>query len=396
MQHRILIFIALLTASTMSFAMSNDTGDAAVDYASTQVLVRSGQTLSGIFTRNRIPARTLIRLLSSAEHAVRLQRLQPGDRLEFKRDSKGMLSELVLHPDVEHFYTFSKTDSGFSSRLDTIELRVQIAEARGVISDNLYDAARGAGLSNSLVAKLAGVFAWDIDLSRDLRRGAHLTVIYQELYLDGRKVRDGHVLAAELINRGRAYRAVRYQDPHGSTAYYTPEGRSVQKAFLRSPIEFARVSSRFNRSRRHPTLHKVRAHQGVDYAATTGTPIRATADGTVRYRGKKGAYGRAVVLGHGGQRSTLYAHLSRFNAQVRKGTRVRQGQIIGYVGSSGLVTGPHLHYEFRVAGIYKDPLSVELPQGKPVPVALHEDFVRRTSALARRLEATATLTLAAR
>jgi murein DD-endopeptidase MepM/ murein hydrolase activator NlpD len=134
----------------------------------------------------------------------------------------------------------------------------------------------------------------------------------------------------------------------------------------------------------------------VDYAATTGTPIRATADGTVHYQGKKGAYGRAVILGHGGQRSTLYAHLSRFNAQVRKGTRVRQGQIIGYVGSSGLVTGPHLHYEFRVGGIHKDPLNVELPQGKPVPVALHEDFVRHTSALARRLEATATLTLAAR
>lgn len=364
--------------------------------AQPSILIRSGQTLFGVLAARGIGASTVMQLLNSGEHAHRLQRLRPGDRVQVRTDEEGALAELFLRPDVEHTYHFSRVGEGFISRLDTISLTARTRQAHGTITSTLYAAARASGLSHAVVSALAGVFAWDMDLSRDLRRGDRFRVVYEELYLDGRKVRDGDVLAAELNSHGQRLRAVRYLDPAGRLGYFTPEGHSVQKAFLRSPVEFARISSRFSLARRHPVLHRVRAHRGVDYAAPPGTPVHATADGTVRLAGSKGGYGRTVVLTHGGQRRTLYAHLSRFARGLARGSRVAQGQVIGYVGSSGLATGPHLHYEFQVNGVHRDPVTVALPQGNPVPARWRAHFEQHTAALAARLEPDAPIRLAER
>lgn len=384
-----------VTAAPPSHPDRGQTAPVRVD-AEPQILIRAGQTLSGVLAARGIRASTISQLLDAGEHAYRLQRLRPGDRVQIRTDEEGALAELILRPDAEHTYRFSRAQAGFASRLHTIALTARTRQAHGTITSTLYAAARASGLSHAVVSALAGVFAWDMDLSRDLRRGDRFSVVYEELYLDGRKVRDGHVLAAELISRGRRLRAVRYRDPEERVGYFTPEGHSVQKAFLRSPVEFSRISSRFSLARRHPVLHRVRAHRGVDYAASPGTPVHATADGTVRLAGSKGGYGRTVVLTHGGQRRTLYAHLSRFAKGLTRGSRVAQGQVIGYVGSSGLATGPHLHYEFQVNGVHRDPVTVALPQGNSVPARWRKHFEQHTVALAARLGPDAPMRLAER
>ncbi len=359
-----------------------------------EVSVRPGSTLSGILARHGFGAGQVLALLGSGDEAWRLERLRPGQTLEIHRDRAGRLVELALRLDAEHTWRYTRDGDGFGAHLESAELERRIATASATVDSSLYVAARRAGLSHAVILSLAGVFEWDVDLARDLRRGDRFSVIYEELYLDGRKVRDGHVLAAELTNRGRTWRAVRYTDPKGRAAYYTPGGESAQKAFLRSPVEFARVSSRFSRARRHPVLNTIRAHRGVDYAADPGTPVRATADGRIVSAGRNGGYGNTVVLAHGGQYSTLYAHLSRFARGVRAGGRVRQGQVIGYVGSTGLATGPHLHYEFRVRGVHRDALTVELPKGRPVPAEYRPHFLQVTSRLSGRLARLGNLELA--
>ncbi len=363
---------------------------------SVTVRVRSGQSLSGIFQSHRVRAAELVRLMQADGAAARLSRLRPGQQIELRRGAGGALESLTLRSGVERAWHFERGDDGFEAREEVAELDVRQATAHARITTSLYDAARDAGLSNRLVLALAGVFEWDVDLARDLRRGDRFSVVYQELYLDGRKVRDGKVLAAELVSRGRSYRAVRYRDPEGRVGYYTPDGVSVQAAFLRSPVEFSRVSSRFSRARRHPVLQRVRAHRGVDYAAPTGTPVRATGDGRVVFAGRKGGYGNTVVIEHGGQISTLYAHLSRIARGVRPGVRAVQGQTIGLVGETGLATGPHLHYEYRENGVHRDALRVDLPEGEPVPERFLAHFRSATAPLASRLAALGHTHLASR
>jgi len=347
--------------------------------------VRSGQSLSGIFESNRVRAADLVRLMAAGAPARRLARLRPGEQIELRRGPGGALESLTLRSGVERAWHFERRGGVFEAREEVAELDVHEATAHAVITSSLYEAARDAGLSNRLVLALAGVFEWDVDLARDLRRGDRFSVVYEELHLDGRKVRDGKVLAAELVSRGRRYRAVRYRDPEGRVGYYTPEGVSVQAAFLRSPVEFSRVSSRFSAGRRHPVLQRVRAHRGVDYAAPTGTPVRATGDGRVVFAGRKGGYGNTVVIEHGGRIATLYAHLSRIATGIRPGTRAVQGQTIGQVGQSGLATGPHLHYEYRENGVHRDALRVELPEGVPVPERFLAHFRAATGSLASQL-----------
>ena len=214
---------------------------------------------------------------------------------------------------------------------------------------------------------LAGIFGWDIDFALDIRQGDSFTVMYEELLLDGEKVGDGNIIAAEFINDDRTYRAYRYTDSKEKTEYYSPDGKSMRKPFMRTPVDLARISSRFNLRRKHPVLNKIRAHKGVDYAAATGTAIKATGDGKVVHRGRKGGYGNTIILRHGNTYTTLYAHMSKYARKTGVGSRVKQGQIIGYIGSTGLATGPHLHYEFRVNGVHRNPLKVKLPSAKPLP-----------------------------
>jgi len=239
---------------------------------------------------------------------------------------------------------------------------MQLASAQGAITSTMNEAAKKARLSDELVDQLTQIFSWDIDFVTNLRPGDRFTVVYERGGYNGQD----DIVAAEVTNRGRLYKAVRYIDKDGYANYYTPEGKALQKAFLTTPVDFARISSHFDMHRMHPVLHRIRAHKGVDYAARTGTPVKATGTGVVTFLGRKGGYGQVVILQHGDRYETLYAHLSGFKSALREGSNVRQGEIIGYVGQSGLATGPHLHYEFRVNGIHQNPLTAQLSNSMPL------------------------------
>jgi len=267
-------------------------------------------------------------------------------------------------------------------------LQMQVSMKSSVIRSSLFAASDAAGIPDSVAIQLADVFAGDIDFYRDLRKGDRFTVVYELYHLGGRPVRAGRVLAAEFVNRGKSFRAV-----HFGSSYYTPDGKNLRKAFLRSPLEFSRVSSRFG-MRMHPMIRTWRAHQGIDYAAAAGTRVRAVGDGIVEFVGVKGGYGKAVVLRHHGRYATLYAHLSRFPAGLHRGARVAQNDTIGFVGQTGWATGPHLHYEFQVAGQARNPLSIAMPAAQPVPAQQLAEFRVQAASLVARLDLLANSNLA--
>ena len=261
------------------------------------------------------------------------------------------------------------------------------------IRSSLFGAADAADIPDGVAIQLADVFGGDIDFYRDLRKGDRFSVVYEMHYLGGRPVRAGRVIAAEFVNKGKSFRAVYYVDAHGRGGYYAPDGQSLRKAFLRAPLEFTRISSRFG-MRQHPFLHSWRKHTGVDYAAPEGTRVRATADGVVEFAGRKGGYGNAIILRHNGQYSTLYGHLRGFARGIHRGLRVEQGDIIGYVGQTGWATGPHLHYEFRIAGVARNPLAISLPAAVPVAQRELPAFRRYATPLVAQLDLLAASTVA--
>jgi murein DD-endopeptidase MepM/ murein hydrolase activator NlpD len=248
----------------------------------------------------------------------------------------------------------------------------------------LFQAAESAAVSDAVALKLATVFAWDIDFVLDIREGDHFTAVYEQIYQDGKYVRDGELLAAEFVNDGKRYRAVRFSQG-GSVGYYTPQGQPMRKAFLRAPVDFTRVSSAFNPHRLHPILNTIRGHMGTDYAAPIGTPVHASGDGRVSFEGVRGGYGNALMLTHGGGVSTLYGHLSHFARNVHLGGHVLQGQVIAYVGMTGLATGPHLHYEYLVDGVHKNPETVHLPGAEPLRAEALQQFRLATAPLLAQL-----------
>ena len=248
---------------------------------------------------------------------------------------------------------------------------MQLASGQGTITSSLSEAGQKAGLSETLMDQLTQIFAWDIDFATNLHNGDRFTVVYERGGFNGAD----DIVAAEFVNRGKSYRAVRYIDKDGYANYYTPEGNALQKAFLSTPVDFARVSSGFNLSRRHPVLNRIRAHKGVDYAARTGTPVKATGNGAVAFLGRKGGYGQVIIIKHGDRYETVYAHLSRYKNGLMEGSSVRQGEVIGYVGQTGLATGPHLHYEFRIDGVHQNPLTAQASTNSiPVKSTLLADF----------------------
>lgn len=255
---------------------------------------------------------------------------------------------------------------------------IRIAQVHGVIRTSLTEDATASGLPGRLQEELTAIFGWDIDLASDLQPGDRFSVIYEEKYWRGRKLADGDILAAQIIHRGRIYRVVGFGPTTERLDYYTPDGLSIRRSFLRSPVPFGRVSSQFSASRYHPVLKEWRAHQGVDYVAPSGTPVRATAAGVVASAGRHPEYGNTIVLHHDTSYSTLYAHLARFRDGLRAGQAVAQGELIGYVGQSGLATGPHLHYELRVDGIHQDPLGFAVADGdrKALPEHLRATFLQ--------------------
>lgn len=269
-----------------------------------------------------------------------------------------------------------------------------IVSAQATIRSTLAAAGRSAGLSTEVMEQLAQIFAWDIDFAADLHNGDRFTVVYERGGYDS----SDEIVAAEFINEGRIHKAVRYTDQQGNVGYYTPEGHAMQKSFLSTPVDYARISSHYDLNRRHPILNRIRAHKGVDYAARAGTPIKATGNGEVTFLGRKGGYGQTVVISHGEHYETLYAHLSDFKNGIQNGSHVRQGEVIGYVGQTGLATGPHLHYEFRVDGEHRNPLTVtaQLSRSMPSNSGSMSDFKLQTQRTLAQLNQAKAKTLFAR
>lgn len=326
------------------------------------VTVARGQSFSTLIEGLGMPKGDWVEAVSLTKDAKRLKNLRAGEKIHIRKNAEGRLEELSFDLDEERTLQIRRGDAGLEAITLAAEMERRVAEASGVIRTSLFAAGQEVGLSDRIIIEMAEIFGYDIDFGLDLREGDRFSVIYEEIYKNGEKLRDGALLVAEFVNQNTPHRAIRYTASDGRSAYYTPDGQSLRKAFLRSPVDFARISSGFNLRRKHPILNTIRAHKGVDYAAATGTPIRATGDGKVSFIGYKGGYGRVVILKHGTKYETLYAHLSRYRNGLKAGATIRQGQIIGYVGSSGLATAPHLHYEFRVNGIHKNPITVALPR----------------------------------
>ncbi len=351
-----------------------------------QVTVKSGDSLATIFNRLDISPQQLHALLEQGGAAHNLKKIHPGQKLRVLTDEKQGLLKLAYPIDKLSTLEVSRNGEEFdiSTTHRTPERREVSASA--TINSSLFLAANKAGMSDNITMELAGIFGWDIDFALDIRKGDSFTVLYEEIYLDGEHIDNGEILAAEFVNQGKRYQAVRYTDAGGRTDYYALNGESMRKTFLRTPVEFSRISSRFSTGRKHPILNKIRAHKGVDYAASTGTPIKSTANGKIIHIGKKGGYGNTIIVQHGTRYSTLYAHMSKYRGGLKNGSRVRQGQTIGYIGSSGLATGPHLHYELRVDGTHRDPLRVKLPGADPLNKKYMADFSTRAETLIAQID----------
>ena len=333
------------------------------------VQVQPGQTLSDIFKAQGLSLTDLQRVMDAAGSAKSaFHNIRPHQEFDFLLGGDGSLQGIRFDKDEANraVVRFDGGQSTLAVQPRAMETREHVAH--GTISSSLYAAAAKAGMSQAMVGKLADLFKYDVDFVQDLREGDSFTVIYDDVYRDGAYYAEGDIVAAEFVNQGHRYTAYRFKKADGRYGWFSEDGRPIQKSFLRIPVDFTRISSTFSAARFHPILGRMRAHKGVDYAAPTGTPIHAAGDGVIKFKGWMNGYGNFVVIQHNGSISTAYGHMSRF-ASERVGQRVSQGQVIGYVGMTGLATGPHLHYEFRVNGAQRDPQSVTLPKPQPLPAA---------------------------
>jgi murein DD-endopeptidase MepM/ murein hydrolase activator NlpD len=339
-----------------------------------------GDTLAGLLARLGVApadAQKLIRV-----PALRL--LRPGHAVSGEIGADGELLRLSYLSGRDRITELRRAGEGFRSREFAAQLQVQVLMRAGVIESSLFGAADAAGIPDAVAIQVADIFAGDVDFHRELRRGDRFALVYEQLALDGVPVRAGRVLAAEFVNQGRALRAVLFAPERGSAGYYAPDGSNLRKAFLRSPLEYSRISSGFG-MRRHPFHRSWRAHAGIDYAAPAGTKVRAAGDGAVEFAGHKGGYGNVVILRHRGQVSTLYAHLQRLAPGLRQGARVAQGDVVGHVGQTGWATGPHLHYEFRIGGQARNPYAIAMPAGQPLPAGELAAFRAHAAPLVARI-----------
>ena len=368
------------TAQAQPAKLTAQAASMAEPFSTIEVIVRRNDTLDAIFRKLELSLADLANLRALSGVRALVDRLVPGEALRLTHRNGELLS-LERNLSLTEQLKVTRAADGFRADVSARPIEARVTVAHGVIDSSLFDAAQGAGMQDQTVLQLAQIFGWDIDFALDLRPGDEFTVSYQRLYQHGEYLQDGPILAARFTNQGHEVRAVRFRSPDGTERYYSPDGRSMQKAFLRAPLEFRRISSGFSRARYHPILDLVRAHQGVDYAAPSGTPVRAAGDGRIRFRGVKGGYGNLIEIDHGGGIVTVYGHLSRFAGAARVGARVQQGQTIAYVGMTGLATGPHLHYEYRLNGRYLDPQHVKLPDATPLDASLQADFRRQTAPL---------------
>ena len=346
--------------------------------------IQRGDTLSALLARLGADDEAALQFLRNTRMARTLYQLAPGRTVRARVAADGRL--LVLrYQSGGKVLSVERRGNEFSASEEAVELERRVLMKSGEIRSSLFAATDAAGLSDAVAIQVADIFSTDIDFHRDLRRGDHFSVVYEMFYDRGEPVRAGRVLAAEFINVGKLYRAVYFQYSEGQGGYYTPDGRNIRKAFLRSPLEFSRISSGFS-NRFHPILKQWRAHKGIDYAAPTGTRVKATGDGVVEFVGRHaGGYGNLVVLRHQSKYTTWYGHLSSFAKGIRKGARIAQGEVIGYVGATGLATGPHLHYEFRINDVHQNPLRVVLPAAPPIGAELKPAFDAATASLSQQL-----------
>lgn len=358
--------------------------------------LQRGETLSTLFERHELCVSDLYAMLKLDAVKSVFRKLRPGQSIRVRTDADNNIQalHLVLNP-LEELHIARDAENQFIAEryqrpVETREVRIS-----GNITSSLFEDGKKAGLTDRQVMEMLDIFRWDIDFALDLQEGDQFQVVFEEYWYRGEKVKTGSVKAAEFINNEHSFRAVRYTDPEGDSSYYTPEGNSLRKAFIRTPVKMGRVTSGFTLSRYHPVLHRFRAHRGVDYGAPTGTPIYATGKGKVQFRGRKGGYGNAIILSHAGNYTTLYGHLSKFAKNLKAGQRVKQGDLIGYVGSTGLASGPHLHYEFRVNGVHKNPLTVKLPNSEPIPAEYRQDFLLQSADLVAKLDSVQVARLAA-
>jgi murein DD-endopeptidase MepM/ murein hydrolase activator NlpD len=330
-------------------------------------VVRKGDNLSTLFARAGLTASELDNIMAGGKAVADLKRLMPGQQFHIEKDSGGALSTLRFEMSgTDSLLVQNDGKGGFTVKKESKPLQTYTTYAQGTIQSSLMQAGKAAGLSATMTLKMAEIFAWDIDFALEVQKGDSFRLIYEELFVDGKKVKDGNILAAEFVNQGKRHTAIRFERKDAPARYLSADGSPLRKAFIRSPVDFARISSHFSFARRHPVLHTIRAHKGTDYAAGYGTPVKAVGDGTVILAGRQGGYGNVLKINHGRGYQTLYAHLQGFAKGVRNGTKVEQGQIIGYVGSSGLATGPHLHFEFYVNGQVRNPVTVALPDSLPI------------------------------
>ena len=358
--------------------------------------IQRGDTVATLLSRLGIQDERAFALLRQHPETQPLFRqLRPGKIVSARTGESGELLALTfpLNGPKDSTLMVEKHEGEFQVSEKNQALDAQVMMKAGEIRSSLFAATDAIGMPDSIATQLADIFGGDIDFHRDLRRGDRFSVVYEMLYRQGQPIRSGRILAAEFVNNNKAFSAIWFESREGQ-GYYTAEGKNIRKAFLRSPLEFSRVTSGFSSSRYHPILQTWRAHKGVDYGAPIGTRVKATGDGIVEFAGRQGGYGNLVVLRHQGRFSTHYGHLSGFAPGIRKGARITQGEIIGYVGKSGWATGPHLHYEFRINDVHQNPLSVALPSAPPLGTQQAAEFKRHADQLVTRLERMRGLNLA--
>lgn len=346
--------------------------------------IQRGDTVAALLSRVGADDPAALNFLVGHAAASKVARqLSPGKTITAQVNHRGELLSLMFPLNGGNdraLFVERQNDGSFTAAERALPLQTLVQIKSAEIRYTLFGATDAAGIPDSIATQLADVFGGDIDFHTDLRKGDRFRVIYETLTYQGKPIRTGRILAAEFTNDGTTYSAFWYGDADGHGGYYGADGKNIRKAFLRSPLEFSRISSGFTMARFHPVLQKWRAHKGIDFAAPIGTKIKATADGVVDFVGWQNGYGRVVVLRHQGRYSTLYGHMSAFASGLHKGERVSQGEVIGYVGQSGLATGPHCHYEFRINGVHQNPLTVAMPSAPPLSAAQLPDFRNKVQA----------------
>lgn len=344
-----------------------------------------GETLPDLLEKLGIHSEDQEAFITAARKSGFGSGLIPGRSVLARVSSNGRLLVLRYLASDTNLVSVSRGNESFQFSEQAIQPEMRPVMRSGEIQSSLFGAMDAADVPDRIASELAEAFSGDIDFHKDLRRGDHFSVVYEAFYFDGRLIRTGRLLAAEFTNQNQTYQAIHFKDPKGGEGYYSADGKSLKRAFLKSPMPFDRISSGFTSGRLHPVLNIWRAHKGVDYAAPTGTPVRAVADSVVNFVGKQGGYGNLVVLNHQSPYSTAYGHLSRFGKGIKRGSKVSQGQVIGYVGATGLASGPHLHYEFRVKGVQRNPLAMNLPTAHPLDRRYKAQFSQHAQPLIARL-----------